>query len=276
MPFNLLNVDANPKTVKGQAQGYMTAILYLSPSDSSGVNLCPMAEIANCKAPCLNTAGRGGMAASNKTFTSPGGAVLPDNTVQRARLRRTALFNSNPGLFMAELVDELEDFLRKAKKADLTPVARLSGLSDTRWEKIPVWRNNRECRECVPRLHPHIFAAFPEIQFYDYTKIPNRDVTGIANYHLTYSYSHMDAYLPYVQRALKHYGSDINLAVVFNLPKGMPLPETFMGRQVVSGDESDLRFLDPKGVVVGLTAKGRAKKEGWSPVGTFAVRADHL
>lgn len=268
MPFRLLNVDANAKTVKGQEQGYMTAILYLSPSDSGGVELCAMAKIANCKIPCLNTAGRGGMAAGNKTFTSPSGAVLPDNTVQRARLRRTALFNSNREEFMGDLVNELEDFLFKARKANLIPVARLSGLSDTRWEDIPVWRNGVD--------YPNIFAAFPEMQFYDYTKLPNRKVAHIPNYHLTYSYSHMDAFKPYVQRALKHYGSDINLAVVFNLPKGMPLPEMFMGRQVVSGDESDLRFLDPKGVVVGLTAKGRAKKEPWSPVGTFAVRADHL
>lgn len=275
MPFRLLNVDANAKTVKGQEQGYMTAILYLSPSDSSGVNHCAMAKIANCEIPCLNFAGRGGMAAGNKTFTSPGGAVLPDNTVQRARLRRTALFNSNREEFMGDLVNELEMFLLKARKANLIPVTRLSGLSDTRWEDIPVWRNGR-CRKCVPQLFPNIFAAFHEMQFYDYTKLPNRKVAHIPNYHLTYSYSHMDAFKPYVQRALKHYGSDINLAVVFNLPKGMPLPEMFMGRQVVSGDESDLRFLDPKGVVVGLTAKGRAKKEPWSPVGTFAVRADHL
>jgi hypothetical protein len=130
MPFRLLNVDANPKTVKGQEQRYMTAILYLSPSDSSGVNLCVMAIIANCKIPCLNTAGRGDMAAGNKSFTAPSGAVPPDNTVQRARLRRTALFNDNRELFMVTLVDELEDFMFKAKKANLIPVTHLNGLSD--------------------------------------------------------------------------------------------------------------------------------------------------
>ena len=30
---------------------------------------------------------------------------------------------------------------------------------------------------------------------------------------------------------------------------------------VLEFDESDLRFLDPKGVIVGLYAKGRAKKD---------------
>ena len=37
--------------------------------------------------------------------------------------------------------------------------------------------------------------------------------------------------------------------------------ETWKGFEVVNGDETDLRFLDKKGVVVGLIEKGRAKKD---------------
>lgn len=268
MRYTLLNVDANPKTVKGQKKGYMTAVMYLSPSDSSGVNFCPMAEIAGCIGPCLNTAGRGGMAAGNKTLVSPGGGVLPDNTVQRARLRRSALFNEDPQAFLRQLVREIRAFLSEAEFNNLIPVVRLNGLSDIRWENESFMLDGT--------YYANIFAAFHEMQFYDYTKLPNRKVAHIPNYHLTYSYSHRAAFLPYVERAIKHYGPDMNLAVVFNLPKGMPLPETFMGRRVVDGDESDLRFLDDKNVIVGLRAKGRAKKESWSAAGTFAVRADHL
>lgn len=169
---------------------------------------------------------------------------------------------------MRQLALELRAFLSEAKANNLIPVVRLNGLSDIRWEIKGFMLDGK--------YHASIFAAFPKVQFYDYTKIYNRNVKHIPNYHLTYSYSHKASSLHYALRAIKHYGPDMNLAVVFNLPKGMPLPETFMGRQVVNGDESDLRFLDPKGVVVGLTAKGRAKKEPWSAAGTFAVRADHL
>jgi hypothetical protein len=48
----------------------------------------------------------------------------------------------------------------------------------------------------------------------------------------------------------------MNVAVVFDT-----LPTTYLGRPVVNGDDTDLRFLDPQGVVVGLKAKGRAKKD---------------
>src|SRR5215510_6649537 len=105
--FKLLNVDTNAKTVKGQARGFMTAVLYLAPSDLSGVQLCPMAELAGCNAGCLNTAGRGGMAVAGATVAAPNGDRVPDNSVQRARLRRTAQFNSDRDAFMVELAREI-------------------------------------------------------------------------------------------------------------------------------------------------------------------------
>jgi hypothetical protein len=48
----------------------------------------------------------------------------------------------------------------------------------------------------------------------------------------------------------------MNVAAVFH-----KVPETYLGRTVINGDETDLRFLDPKGVIVGLKAKGKAKKD---------------
>jgi hypothetical protein len=53
----------------------------------------------------------------------------------------------------------------------------------------------------------------------------------------------------------------MNVAVVFGVPKSKPLPVGYLGRPVFNGDDSDLRFLDPRGVVVGLYAKGKAKKD---------------
>lgn len=249
--MKLLNIDSNPKTIKGQKQGFLTAILYLAPSDLSGTQLCPTAMLAGCSATCLNTAGRGGMAAKNATMTAPNGTQIPDNTVQRARLARTAMFLKDQPAFMAQLVMEITAFIKKARKKGLIPAVRLNGTSDIRWENEFIQENN-------------LFELFRTTQFYDYTKIPNRKVSHIANYHLTFSYSHRPEYAPIVIKALKHYGQNVNFAAVFHGAQ----PESFLGRNVINGDESDLRFLDMPGVTVALTAKGRAKKD----MGGFVVR----
>jgi hypothetical protein len=241
----LLNIDANAKTVKGQSKGFMTAVLYLAPFKASGFNVCPMAEIAGCIAGCLNTAGRGGIAANRATFRTPVGR-LPDNAIQRARIARTRFYAEGLKEFMAQLVRELEAFCRKADKAGLVPAVRLNGTSDIRFEVIPCQRNGM--------VYPHIYDAFSAVQFYDYTKISNRRIAGITNYHLSYSYSARPEYQPHVAKAM---AQGLNIVAVFR----KELPETFLGRRVVNGDESDLRFLDPAQVVVGLKAKGRARKD---------------
>lgn len=243
----LLNIDSNAKTVKGQRRGYMTAVLYLSPGNLSGVELCAMSRLAGCRMGCLSTAGRGGIAAASATFTAPNGELLPDNAIQRARLARTALFNTDRDAFMVQLVREIRAFVAKAKRAGLVPVVRLNGTSDIRWEDIPV------------QGKANVFALFPRVMFYDYTKLPNRRrAIGIANYRLTFSYSHTPGFAPIVAAAIRTYGAAINYAAVF---AGKVLPAHFLGREVINGDESDLRFLDRPGVVVGLTAKGRARRD---------------
>lgn len=256
MKFQLLNVDANAKTVKGESKGYMTGVLYMTPSDGSGTEFCPLAQLAGCKAGCLNTAGRGGMSKGSATFMAPNGDQLPDNAVQHARLRRSTQFSNDRDAFMIELVSEIRALVNKARRKGLTPVVRLNGTSDIRWEDIPVLG------------YENVFAVFPDLQFYDYTKIPNRRrALGIANYHLTFSYSGIAEFAPIVVKALKEYGDKINFAAVFSDEK---FPEFFLGRRVVNGDESDLRFLDPTNVVIGLKAKGRAKKDNSG----FVVKAN--
>jgi hypothetical protein len=247
--MQLLNIDANPKTIKGRRKGYVTAVLYLAPSDSSGTELCGMADIAGCKVGCLNTAGRGGMAAGNATFTAANGEALPDNAIQKARLARTDFYLSDRAGFMLQLVREIERAKRYARRKRKKLVVRLNGTSDIRWESVPCIRTGKS--------HANLFAAFSELQFYDYTKLPNRKIAGIANYHLTFSYSHRDEFAPIVARAVRFYGTAVNFAAVF----AKSLPAYFLGRSVVNGDESDLRFLDTRGVVVGLVAKGRARRD---------------
>ena len=101
----------------------------------------------------------------------------------------------------------------------------------------------------------NVFECFPDVQFYDYTKVLGRKVSGIPNYHLTFSAA--DGNDLDVKKAILQ---GLNVAVVFGIKKTQPMPETYNGLPVFNGDESDLRFLDPKGVV-GLYAKGKAKKD---------------
>lgn len=220
----------NPKTLKGEKKGYLTFILHLAPADVAGVgNMCPKAT-AGCKLVCLNTAGRGGM------FTPEQGT----NKVQEARKRKTRWFVQDRKAFLAQLVADIKQAIKYAEKRDLTPVFRLNGTSDLSWEKYGI-DNGR-----------NIFEMFPDYQFYDYTKVLGRKVKQIPNYHLTFSQaeSNMDD----VKKAVKQ---GMNVATVFR----KKLPETYLGRPVIDGDDSDLRFLDPAGVIVGLKAKGKARKD---------------
>jgi hypothetical protein len=138
--------------------------------------------------------------------------------------------------------------IKQSKRLGLIPVFRLNGTSDLSFEKYEVVRNQK--------LFRNIFSAFAEVQFYDYTKVLGRKVTAIENYHLTFSAA--DGNDADVVKAIQQ---GYNVATVFGIKKTLPMPETYMGLPVFNGDESDLRFLDPKGVVVGLYAKGKAKKD---------------
>jgi hypothetical protein len=218
----------NPKLLKGQKKGYLSSVLHLAPADLSGKNTCPKAT-AGCKAACLNTAGRGGIFKKGEST----------NIIQQARIRKTKQFFENRETFLQELVIEIGKTIKKAEKQGLIPVFRLNGTSDLSWEKYEVADGK------------NIFQMFPEVQFYDYTKVLGRKVSHIPNYHLTFSKADgndMDVRLAA--------SNGMNVAAVFH-----KLPEKYIGRPVINGDDTDLRFLDPKGVIVGLKAKGKAKKD---------------
>jgi len=215
----------------------MTYILHLAPASLSGYNTCAKAT-PGCKAACLNLAGRGGMFKKGENT----------NVIQKARIRKTIMFFEQRDIFMRLLVKDIELAIKQSDKKYLTPVIRLDGTSDIPFEKYPAIRDGIE--------YANIFFAFPEIQFYDYTKILGRKVNHIPNYHLTFSAA--DGNDSDVIKAIEQ---GYNIAVVFGIKKGTAFPDTYLGRPVFNGDDSDLRFLDPKGVVVGLYAKGKAKKD---------------
>jgi hypothetical protein len=170
------------------------------------------------------------------------------NVIQEARKRKTRMFFENRVEFMTLLVKDIELGIKQSKRMNLIPVFRLNGTSDLSFEKYEVVRNGQ--------LFRNVFAAFPEVQFYDYTKILGRKVKDIPNYSLTFSAA--DGNDTDVLRAI---AEGLNVATVFGIKKTLPMPETYNGLPVFNGDDSDLRFLDPKGVVVGLYAKGKAKKD---------------
>ena len=227
--FKLLST-ANPKIQKGTKLGYLSFILHLAPSDLSGKNTCPKAT-AGCKAACLNTAGRGGMFKKGENT----------NMIQKARIRKTVQFFFDRDQFMLDLAYDIQKAVAFAKKQGLTPVIRLNGTSDIAWEKyeVPVF--------CTK----NIFELFPTVQFYDYTKVLGRKVADIPNYHLTFSKA--DGNDSDVAKAI---AQGYNIAAVFD-----EMPAEYMGLPVINADETDLRFLDPKGCIAGLKAKGRAKKD---------------
>jgi len=234
--MHLLSVG-NPKTLKGMKEGYNTYILHLAPHTLSGHNTCPKAT-AGCAAACLNTAGRGGMFKRGE-FT---------NNIQKARIRKTELFYNDRNQFMELLVKDITLAIKQSKRMNLIPVFRLNGTSDISWEKYPV-----QMGEVV---YSNIFNAFGFVQFYDYTKVLGRKVNNISNYHLTFSAADGNDLDVLLARKAGY-----NIATVFGIKKTLPMPDSYMGLPVFNGDESDLRFLDPKQVVVGLYAKGKAKKD---------------
>ena len=223
MSYNLLSVNSNPKVDKGNKlqDEYWSCILHLHPTNT---RICPYQIKAGCKDACLNTAGLGG--------------VFP--SIQDARKRKTQLFLNNREEFMSLLVLDIIKFIEACERKGKKPAIRLNGTSDIPWENIIVEGGQT------------IFEMFPQVQFYDYTKIPTRKVSHIKNYHLTWSYSEANPkYTAWYDKIV------YNIAVVFN----GAFPIYFKGREVIDGDKSDLRFLDKQNVIVGLKAKGKARHD---------------
>ena len=222
MGYKLLSINADAKTKKGVAYGYKTGILYLAPANISGHEVCP-SRSEGCTSACLFTAGQGAM-----------------SNVRDARIRKTKLLFSDRIEFLNTLRADIETLVKESLKSGDKPCVRLNGTSDLGWEG----------------LARDIMGDFSDVQFYDYTKVLPRMLRYCKgslpdNYHLTFSRSekNWDDCL----EVLKMGG---NVAAVFDSPI-----ETYQSYTVVDGDKNDLRFLDDKNVIVGLKAKGKARKD---------------
>ena len=213
----LLNYYSQTKMAKGEKFGYKTAILHLAPFDLSGKNVCPKAS-EECVAACLNTSGRGQM-----------------GSVQKARLDKTNLFWTNKNAFLWQLSREIEQLKKRAAKQGYKFAVRLNGTSDLAWHRMKV-----DGGGTIHELHP-------DVQFYEYTKVLNYLNHDHKNLHVTFSDSGRNN--ADIAAAIR---SGHNVAVVFK----DKLPKKYLNKRVINGDEHDLRFKDPRGVIVGLVAKG--------------------
>ena len=230
--MRLLSIDSNAKlakTNKVAGAGHIYAGLSLMPDN----RLCGGAKSAGCMAGCLKSAGRGAF-----------------SNVAAARQAKSDWFHSDPGTFIVQLVKDLEALVRKAAKEGKRARVRLNVLSDVAWESETCWR--------AGKLYAGIPQAFPEIQFYDYTKRASRIGNVPTNYSLTFSYSGVSSYANQVKLAAAR---NANMAVVFHVKKGQELPKLWHGKVVIDGDLHDARTDDPVGIIVGLRAKGQAIKD---------------
>ena len=224
---------SNPKLQKCSKYGYLSAGLMLQPKTASGIiDVCRFST--GCADVCLDISGHGAIVKHGE-FT---------NSVQEARYNRTQLFRFARSEFIDQLKAEISLHRIYALNEGLKPIVRLNTLSDLLWEKIA----------------PELFTEFPSVQFYDYTKYPLRyRKTLPSNYHLTFSRAETSYNQVEAQRWLDN-GKPIS--VVFDTPKGQPLPDTFLGHRVVDADIHDVTFLHAqKGLVLGLRAKGKAKSD---------------
>ena len=231
MKLNLLSAgNTNAKTIKNEAETY---ILYLAPArqNNTGKSVCPHAT-AGCTEACLYTAGRGAF-----------------NNVQQARIKKTDLFFENRNLFLNMLILDLNKINEKARRENKTIFVRLNGTSDLDFDKL-----------LKLSFRPSL-QDFSNLKFYDYTKDKVRarvqasymHPNWIDNYQVTYSRSEVSK----DEELVSLLAEGVNVAVVFK----KDLPEHYLGFPVLDGDLTDLRYNDPKGYVIGLKAKGKAKKD---------------
>jgi hypothetical protein len=229
MSYRLLSDDtANTKFAKTRGTSYLVVGLSLAQSNTSGKNVCGSAS-PKCIEHCVGEQGMAG--------------VFP--SIGAARIAKTKRFFEDRESFFADLRSDLSRAVKLAARDGKQVACRLNTFSDLPWEQIAPW----------------IFVEFPTIQFYDYTKIRERYRKFLAgglpaNYHLTFSRSELNE-----RAAIEFLLLGGSVAVVFDINKGDDIPAQWHGFPVFNGDETDLRYLDPRGTVICLRAKGTLRMD---------------
>jgi len=231
-------VNSSAKMMHSQVESHQyTYILYLSPANTSGYNVCSHST-PECRLGCLATSGRAGME-----------LVSGGDRIKNARIKKTRLFYEEPEFFMSWVIAEICLARAKAQKDGFFFSVRLNGTSDIDWQNVKI--NGQT-----------IFEIFPDILFYDYTKNANKFFNLAPNYHLTYSYTGRNWKLCEVMLKKGH-----NVAMIFNVKHERYLPLSYKGYKVINGDLTDYRIDDAKGIIIGLK---------WKRIGDRKVEAQVL
>jgi len=239
-------VNGSSKLGKGKKFNVNTFGVYLAPSNLSGRNVCSMAT-SECIKGCLNTSGRVKMDVKGM--------------IVNARIERTKAFYEQREAFMAELINEIRLAAAKSKRAKTKFAVRINCTSDL---SLEIFKDTNG---------KNLLELFPNVLFYDYTKVPNRVrlTQKYSNYDLTFSYTGYNW-----SDCETMLANNVRVAVIFDTVKGQPLPKTFNGYKVIDGDLSDYRPADKKNVIVGLRWKEIANRANNAEIknSPFVVKAN--
>jgi len=240
--------ESNPKVAKNGKMDVLTAPMHLAPYNLSGFQVCAQASVG-CAAACLHTAG-------NPVF------MAQKDSIRKAK---TVAYFKERDAFMAVLFFEIAAHARKANQRNMECGVRLNATSDLPWERRKVNVNGTDV---------FLMDYFPEVQFYDYTKITKRAIafaTGDMprNYHLTFSKNEDND-----SDCIKVLEAGGNVSVVCSLPVYKTakatgsLPYPYDTPDAIDGDAHDYRPFDGDrrgnirgGLIVALKAKGDAKTD---------------
>ena len=217
-------VNNSTKHEKAYKFDELVYTIYLAPAKSSGYEVCPM-RTPFCTELCLNESGHNRM-------------DIHENKINKSRIKKTKLFFEDRELFMNWMIQEIKVAQRQANEQGQHFSVRLNNTSDISPESFYI---------DVDGTKKNILQLFPDVQFYDYTKVPNRTtlLNKYPNYDLTFSYDGNNMF-----RCLEMLKSNVRVAMVFN-----EVPKMFMGFDVIDGDQYDMRYRDRKDVIVGLKFK---------------------
>ena len=89
------------------------------------------------------------LAVNQRVYSRRDGASL---ITRQGRINKTIYFAKDRANFLKQLIKEIRLHAEKCKREGYTPAVRLNGTSDVSWERF-------------------VLEMFPNVQFYDYTKI---------------------------------------------------------------------------------------------------------
>ena len=232
--FNYLGgLKKSAKMMKSYTHNVATYCVYLAPANMAGrtkkgtrINVCPMSQ--HCKELCLNSAGH-----NKADILSNGNKNVRESLINISRIKKTKLFYNDRDLYMDILIHEINRDRSYAERHGMEFSVRLNGTSDL-------------SHEIMKKDGKNILEIFPDVQFYDYTKVYNRTklMKFYPNYDITFSY---DGYnWDQCEQFLNDGGK---VAVVFD---SETMPKTYKGYKVIDANGYDMRYLDPKGCIMGL------------------------